>query len=180
MQFLINLIFSTVSFLILLRFMLQCVKANFYHPLVQMLVKITNPILLPVRRITPIIGRWDWSCILLVVIVGLIKYVLLMLVTRIPLSPLIVIGLIFIDILKEILTIYFYAFIGMALCSWFQGSPNAMILMDLIGKLTHPILSHLKFNLIYKRIDFKPLVILFAILLLQGVLNIIYDFIVRI
>ena len=38
---------------VMLRFLLQCVRADFYNPLVQFLVRITNPLLLPLRRFVP-------------------------------------------------------------------------------------------------------------------------------
>ncbi len=173
LEFIIKLVFNLVSFLILLRFLLQCVKINFFHPMIQMLVRVTNPLVLPVRRITPVFSSWDWSCIVVVLLAGLIKYLLIMLITRVALSPLIVVGLIFIEILQDILTIYFYAMIFVAICSWFRDSPNARIVLDILEKLTNPVTRLLKISVRYRNIDFKPMIVLGIIVLLQSGLYIV-------
>lgn len=174
--FIIKLVFNCVSLLVLLRFLLQCVKVNFFHPVVQILVRVTNPIVLPVRRITPVFSSWDWSCIIVVIIAGLIKYLLLMALDRIAMAPLIVLGVVLIEILQDILTIYFYALIFVAICSWFRESPNARIVLDILGRLTNPIMRLLKFNIRYRTIDFKPMIVLFVILLVQSGLQIVKGF----
>lgn len=177
LEFFINLAFNLVSFLVLLRFLLQCVKANFFHPMIQILVKVTNPIVLPVRRITPVFSSWDWSCIVVVVLASIIKFVLIMILSRTTYTPLVVIGLTFINILQDILTIYFYAIIGASLCSWFSGAPNARIALDILGRLTNPIMRLFKFSIRYRNIDFKPMVVLFAILLIESGLYIVATFV---
>lgn len=176
LEFIIKLVFNCVSFLVLLRFLLQCVKVNFFHPMVQMLVRITNPLVLPVRRITPVFSSWDWSCIIVVVLAGLVKYLLFMALDRVAMAPLIVLGMILIEILQDILTIYFYALIFVAICSWFRESPNARIVLDILGRLTNPLMRLLKFNIRYRNIDFKPMVLLFVIMLVQSGLYIVKGF----
>lgn len=173
LEFIIKLIFNCISFLVLLRFLLQCVKVNFFHPMVQMLVRVTNPIVLPVRRITPVFSSWDWSCIIVVLLSGIIKYVLIMMISRFAMSPLLVIGLVLLEILQDILTIYFYAIIGVALCSWFRESPNARVVLDILGRLTNPLMRLFKFTITYRRIDFKPMVMLLIITLVQSGLYIV-------
>lgn len=176
LEFIIKLVFNCVSLLVLLRFLLQCVKVNFFHPMVQMLVRVTNPIVLPVRRITPVFSSWDWSCIIVVIIVGLIKYLLLMALNRVAMAPLIVLGMILIDILQDILTLYFYALIFVAICSWFRDSPNARIVLDILERLTNPLMRLLKFKVRYRNIDFKPMILLFIIMLVQSGLYIVKAF----
>ena len=51
--FLVQTIFGFYVLAVMLRFLLQWVRADFYNPLVQFLVRITNPPLLPLRRIVP-------------------------------------------------------------------------------------------------------------------------------
>ncbi|MDP4788771.1 MAG: YggT family protein, partial [Haliea sp.] len=45
----------------LLRFLLQVVRADFYNPLSQFLARITNPLVLPLRRVIPSVGGLDLS-----------------------------------------------------------------------------------------------------------------------
>ena len=176
LAFIIKLVFNFVSFLVLFRFLLQCVKVNFFHPMVQLLVRVTNPIVLPVRRITPVFSSWDWSCLVVVILAGLIKHLLLLLVLRYAISPLIVVGLILLEILQDLLTIYFYSIIFVAICSWFRASPNARIVLDILERLTNPLMKVFKFSVHYRSIDFKPMIVLFIIMLLQSGLYIVKNY----
>ena len=53
---LISVVFGLYIFMLLLRLIFQIVRADFYNPLSQAIVKLTNPPLLPLRRIIP--GLW--------------------------------------------------------------------------------------------------------------------------
>ena len=53
---LVNAIGSLVLLIVMLRFLLQLVRADFYNPLSQMIVKFTNPLLIPLRRVIPGFG----------------------------------------------------------------------------------------------------------------------------
>ena len=49
----------------MLRFLLQLVRADFYNPLSQMIVKFTNPLLIPLRRVIPGFGGLDMASLVL-------------------------------------------------------------------------------------------------------------------
>ncbi|HMU65773.1 MAG TPA: YggT family protein [Cellvibrionaceae bacterium] len=55
-QFLLNTLGSLYLLAICLRFLMQLARADFYNPLSQLVVKLTNPLLLPLRKIIP--GLW--------------------------------------------------------------------------------------------------------------------------
>ena len=57
--YLIQTALSLYMVAMLLRFLLQLVKADFYNPISQFLVKITNPLVIPLRRVIPGIGGLD-------------------------------------------------------------------------------------------------------------------------
>ena len=79
-----TLVIDTVSslylMLILLRFILQLSRADFYNPISQFVVKATNPLLIPLRRIVPSIGGIDTSSLVLAVLFQLLVLVIKMLV----------------------------------------------------------------------------------------------------
>lgn len=54
---------------VVLRFLLQAARADFYNPLSQAIAKITTPVLLPLRRIIPGFFGLDLACIALAIIV---------------------------------------------------------------------------------------------------------------
>ena len=61
--FVIDTLFSVYIFTVLLRFLLQWTRADFYNPISQFVVKITHPPLKLLRRVVPSIGRIDTSCL---------------------------------------------------------------------------------------------------------------------
>ena len=65
--FLIQTLFDLFVTAILLRLLLQWVRADFYNPLCQFLVNITNPVIIPLRRIIPSIGRLDTASVVAMV-----------------------------------------------------------------------------------------------------------------
>ena len=60
---------SLYLLIVLLRFVLQLVRANFYNPLCQFVVKATQPLLKPLRRIIPSMFGLDMSSLVLAMIV---------------------------------------------------------------------------------------------------------------
>jgi len=66
--FLIGTLFGFYITIVLLRILLQLVRANFFNPICQFIVKITNPVLVPARKFIPNWGRLDLSALLLAIV----------------------------------------------------------------------------------------------------------------
>ena len=172
LRFTIEVGFGLFSTLILLRFFLQCVKANFYHPLIQALVKVTNPVLMPIRRITPTFSRYDWSCFVLLLLMGMIKYALFIALSIITsYKPLIVLGFILLDIASGILYLYLFLFIIQAITSWLGSSPQMGLVLALLHQLTAPVLKRVRPRVVYANIDFRPMIAMFLIFLGLSILS---------
>lgn len=166
LEFIIEIAYSFAIIFILLRFLLQLAKANFYHPIVQSIVKVTNPVILPIRKITPIIGNADWSCILAAIIITIVKYVLLMLLkVMMPISPMILAGVVVLEIFRNVIYIYLFAYIIQAISSWIGASPRQTIFLSLLAQLTKPINKLIPFKLQAGMMDFRPMVIVLALFL---------------
>jgi len=76
---LVDVIFSLYIGAVLLRLLLGFARADFHNPLSQFLVKVTNPVLIPMRRFIPAIGSIDTSAVVLAFVLTLIKTSLLVL-----------------------------------------------------------------------------------------------------
>ena len=76
-QFLIDFVFNIYLMVVLLRLWLQFARADFYNPFSQFVVKATQPIVAPMRRILPSIGRLDTATFVLALIVAGLKIVTL-------------------------------------------------------------------------------------------------------
>ena len=168
--FLIDVLFSMYIGAVIIRLLLGYARADFRNPLSQFLVKITNPVLIPMRRFIPSIGKIDTSAVVLAFALTAIKTVLLLLLTTgnsfFPASLFVAFG----ELLKTIVMVYIFALILQAVLSWI-GNTNGNPVAPLVNSLTAPIVRPLrKFVPIIGMMYLSPFV---AILLLNILLIII-------
>ncbi len=125
---------------ILLRLLLQWVKADFYNPLSQFLVKVTNPVLVPARRVIPSIGPLDTASVVVMLLLELIQ---LAIISQIVPSDF---GLPFLlvfavkKLIFALLMTYFVLIIARVIVSW-VASQSRHPLIPLIYQLTNPVLK---------------------------------------
>ncbi len=138
---LINTLFYFLLLAVMLRFLLQLVRADFYNPISQFLVKVTNPGLRPLRRFIPGLGGIDLSAIVLALVLQVLTMVSLALLHGFaipnPLSMLIWGGL---GLIGMVINIYFVAILVAIILSWVApGSYNPITL--LLHQLTEPVMA---------------------------------------
>ena len=76
LQFLITALFDLYILAVMLRFLLGAVRADFYNPVSQFLVRITNPLLVPLRKVIPSIRNYDTASVVLMLLLQLIALTL--------------------------------------------------------------------------------------------------------
>ncbi|MCF8977636.1 YggT family protein [Pseudomonas syringae] len=132
---------SLYLMLILLRFVLQLVRANFYNPLSQFIVKATQPLLKPLRRIIPSIFGLDMSSLVLAIIVQMILMALtLLLIAGTAGDPLLLLLWSIISVTALFLKIFFFALIISVILSWVApGSNNPGA--ELVNQICEPALA---------------------------------------
>ena len=69
----VNLLFQILSWAIIIRVLLSWVRIDPYHPLIRLLDQITEPILVPLRRLLPTAGGLDFSPIIAIVLLSLVQ-----------------------------------------------------------------------------------------------------------
>jgi YggT family protein len=124
---------------ILLRLLLQWVRADFYNPLSQFLVKVTNPALVPLRRIIPSIGRLDTASVVLML---LLEFAGVWLVASIGSNTLAWQQALAFSVIKLIMTLlmtYFFLIIVSVILSWL-GQNLKHPFIPLVYQLTEPVL----------------------------------------
>lgn len=164
--FLLNVIFGLYIFAVLLRFLLQLVRADFYNPIAQFLVTITNPPLKPLRRVIPGLYGIDLASVVLLLLLELIFQSLVATLLNQSLMPatLLVKGVF--DLLHTTLNIYLFGILIMVVLSWINPYPNA--LSQLLGRLTGPVLRPARQMLPpFSGIDLSPMLAMVVIVLVQ-------------
>eukprot|EP00487_Bulimina_marginata_P009458 TRINITY_DN3883_c0_g1_i1.p1 TRINITY_DN3883_c0_g1~~TRINITY_DN3883_c0_g1_i1.p1 ORF type:complete len:111 (-),score=12.52 TRINITY_DN3883_c0_g1_i1:332-664(-) len=75
--YLLRFAFDALLMILIIRVWLQWVKADFYNPLSQFIVKVSNPLVVPLRRIIPGLGGLDLATLLVAYVVATLKFVTL-------------------------------------------------------------------------------------------------------
>ncbi len=134
--------FSAYLMIVILRVWLQLAKADFYNQLSQFIVKATNPILAPMRRIIPGVLGIDMAGVFLALIIAGAKLGLLIILQGATIDPLLLPILAIILTLKTAGMMVFFVMIIRAILSWVSqgGHPIEM----LFGQLTDPLLQPIR------------------------------------
>jgi YggT family protein len=159
-SFLISVAFSFYILMVMLRFLLQSVRADFYNPLSQFVVQITSPALKPFRRVIPGLAGIDMAAVVLLLLLQIVELVLISLIAggSLHLGVLIIVS--GAKLLSLAVYIFIIAIIVQAVLSWIQpASYNPFTVV--LYQLTSPILRPIR-NLIptFSGIDLSPLVAL--------------------
>ncbi|HEY6483041.1 MAG TPA: YggT family protein [Steroidobacteraceae bacterium] len=116
--FIFDTLLSLALFVFLARLLLQWVRADFRNPICQAIVRLTNPLILPLRRILPPIRKVDTASVFAVLLVAFVKVAVLLALegSGLP-DPLVWIRFAVIEIARTVLWTYFYAIFLYALLS---------------------------------------------------------------
>jgi YggT family protein len=139
--YLVNTVMSLYLIVVLMRLLLQVARADFYNPICQFVVKVTDPLVRPLRRIIPGLAGIDLATLVLALIIQFITinllYVLLGGAVPNPISALIwsLIG-----IAATIVKIYFFGILASIIFSWIApGSQHPAL--ALLHQINEPVMA---------------------------------------
>lgn len=124
---------------LLLRLLLQWVKADFYNPLSQFLIKVTNPVLVPARRLIPSIGRLDTASVVVMLLLELLQLIVISLISQTKFGFQFLLLFAIRKLLITLLLTYLVLIIARVIVSWI-ASQSRHPLIPLIYQLTEPVL----------------------------------------
>ena len=171
------LILSTVTGIyllaVLLRFLLQVAKADFYNPVSQAVTKITDPMVRILRTVIPGYKGIDFSSLVLAFVVEAVAICVLIILYggTIPGAGFIITWA-FVGVVLFIVNIYYYAILASIIMSFvmmFSGSTNPHPLLLLVWQLTEPVMAPVR-KVIPSMggLDFSPIFIFLAIQIIQN------------
>jgi YggT family protein len=172
--FLIDTLFNLYLMVVILRLWLQYVRADFYNPFSQFVVKATQPVIAPLRRVIPALGKFDTATFVLALMVAVAKIGLIsVLFSNGAFNPVAVLIIGSITLLKEFLSLVFWMLILRAILSWVSQGGNPFELV--IAQLTEPLLAPIR--KIIPPFGGLDLSVLIAIIALQFIQLLLQDFI---
>ncbi len=170
--FIVDTLGTLFLLMVILRFFLQLARADFYNPLSQAIVKITNPLVIPLRKIIPGMFGIDMASIVLALIIQVLLGELIFFILSGSLyNPLHMLIWGTLGTLKVTTYIAYVCLIVLAISSFIAPHSNHPIL-TLIRQLMEPILRPIQ-KLIPSvgGLDFSVLFVFMGIIILQKILD---------
>lgn len=166
--FLVSTLFGMYILAIMLRLILQMVRADFYNPVSRFIVKITNPPLKPLRRFIPGFAGIDMASVLVMMILQMLELFIITLIRNLPTPDIIGLAL---YALVELISLGFYVFLFsifiLALLSWINpGQYNPV--SNLLHQISAPVLRPARRLLPpMSGLDLSPMVAIMGLWLLK-------------
>jgi YggT family protein len=141
--YILQSLMTLALFVVLLRLLLQWARADFRNPICQAIVRLTNPLIVPLRRILPPVGKIDTASVVAVILVAIVEVVILTSLGGVTLDPLFVLRAAALEIAHALLWLYFYAIFLYALIS--MVAPGVYTpLHSLLTALCEPVLRPIR------------------------------------
>jgi YggT family protein len=169
--FLIDVIFGLYIGAVMLRLFLQWARADFYNPLSQAIVKVTNPVLRPLRRYIPAIGRVDTASVVLILALQMLNLWLSLALSGAVGAGIGGIAVMAVaELLSKALYIFMFAIFIQVIASWVSpGAYNPAL--SLVDSITGPVLRPLRSVLpSLGGLDLSPMLALVGLQLAQMLL----------
>lgn len=161
--FLVNIVFSLYIAALFMRIILQRLGADYYNPIVQFIVRITNPVVKPLRRLIPGIAGWDAAAFLIAIACAFANaWIILSLLGVGGYGPFLLryAGS---KLLAVLINLYIFTILIQALMSWFNPgrySPITAVLWRMNEPLLRPVRRLLP---PLGGFDFSPLIVIIVL-----------------
>ncbi len=144
--YIIDTLLWLALFVVMVRLLLQLTRADFRNPLAQAVVRLTNPLILPLRRVLPPVGKIDTASVVAVILVATVKVASLLALNGVPLAEtpaLVWLSTVLTEIARTLLWTYFYAIVLYALLSLIAPGGYSP-LQSLLSSLCEPVLRPIR------------------------------------
>ncbi|WP_455197245.1 YggT family protein [Kaarinaea lacus] len=173
-EFLIQTLFGLYLVAIMLRVLLQLTRADFYNPVSQFLVKVTNPPLIPLRRVIPGFMGIDFAAVVLMIVIKMVEIFLIVLIKGVSVNFFGIVVLAIAELFRLLINVYFFTILIQVVLSWVNpGSYNPAV--SLLYSINEPLLGRARRMIPpISGFDLSPIVViillqLISILLVQPI-----------
>lgn len=174
----INIVIIVYIWIIIIRALISWVNPNPFNPVVKFLRDITDPVLVPARRLFPVGGMIDLSPIIVILILFFLKIIIVQTLLYISgatggVEGMVILGILVYAVavmLNMIINVIIFIVVVRAILSWISPDPRNPIVFSIYA-VTEPILRPVK-RIIPSTgiIDLSPLIVILILVLLKIVL----------
>lgn len=162
-SFLVETLIGLVLTVLLLRILLEAVRADWYNPVCQAMIKITDPLVKPVSKLIPKAGKVNLAAIIVLYILQVLGLLILYLLAGQAPDPLVLALLGVLRLVRLLLVVYMVLIIATVIVSW-VGQNVRHPIIPLLFQLTDPVLTPIRRVLPdLGGFDLSPLVAIIAI-----------------
>ena len=169
LYYIVDTLTSLYLGVLILRFIMQLVRANFRNPFAEAVVRLTNPLILPLRRALPPMGRVDTASVLAIVLFAVFKVALLTILFG-GIIPALV-GWVFIvarTLVLAVLWLYFVMIFLYGIAGFLMQGGSSPV-YELLAYVCDPLLSRIR-KIIPSLVAGLDLSFLWALILLQALI----------
>ena len=141
-EFLITTLVQLYILVVMLRFLLGYLRADFYNPVSQFVVKATNPPLRPLRRIIPGWGGMDVASLVLMLILQMLALGVVVMLRGGGVGPLGLLLWSVAELVELAFNVFIFAIIIQVVLSWvnpYGGNPATALLYSLTRPIMRPV-----------------------------------------
>jgi YggT family protein len=165
LYFIVKTLVQLYLLLLLLRFWLPMMRADFRNPIAHGILRITSPLVIPIRRIVPPIGRIDTSTLLVAYVLEFLLILVLLAIRGLSVAtlPIAITAILELAILS--LNLFFFVILIKVILSW-VAPQNYNPMTVLLNTMAEPVLRPFRrFVPTFGGFDISPI---FAIILLKA------------
>jgi len=168
--FLVQVVFGAYTLIVLLRFILQWVRADFYNPMSQFIVKATTPVLRPMRRVIPSFRGLDTASILLAWALKTVEVMVVVVLLGGGLHPFGALLWAIPELISLVIDLYTFGILILVIFSWINTggyNPAVVLIERVVAPIMRPIQSAMPNT---GGIDFSPMVAMVGLVILRMLL----------
>ena len=172
LYYIVDTLTSLYLGVLILRLIMQMVRANFRNPFAEAILRLTNPLIMPLRRVLPPIGKLDTATVLAIILFAIFKVAVLMLVMggSVLFAPVALLFIVLRTLVVAVLWLYFFLLLFYGFASFLmQGGSSPVFevlayvcdpLLNRIRKIIPSIVGGLDLSFLWALIAIQALIIL--------------------
>ncbi|WP_392564238.1 YggT family protein [Orbus wheelerorum] len=168
--YIINMLLTLCVYLVILRVWMQYTRVNYYNPCTQFVIKITQPVIGPLRKLIPSLGKIDTVTILILYILAVIKFIVIMKMNdnnAAYFKPQYLMSGLYV-ILYSLGNLIFWMLLARAILSWISRGKS--VLEEVLYQLTEPLIAPIRrFVPPIGNIDLSFMIFVFILIILNMV-----------
>jgi YggT family protein len=161
--YLVTTLFEVYLWIVMLRIILQFVRADFYNPISQLIWQLTQPIVRPLQKIFPKLRQLDTAALLLLLTVAIVYVFVAAAVLGLGIGAPEALWYALLKLIVLLLNLYTFALVIQAILSWVGpgvNNPAGSILWSINEPLLRPVRRVIP---PFSGLDLSPLVVIVAL-----------------